>query len=289
MVEHQQRLRLLLDRFKQNGVVLNKEKCEFAVTNLTFLGHHISIIGFTTIEQKVHTIKTFPKPLTMKQLRRFLGMVNFYGRFIPNCADTIQPVNKMLSPSKNSKKKLQWSVEAVSTFLKIKHKLSNATLLFFPARNAETAIFVAASVSGCGAVLQQKTDNAENWTPLSFFSHSFNSTQSRYPTFDRELLAICLAIKHFRYFIEGRTFAVFTDQAPLCKALFSRSQNSSPRQQRHFDYIEQFTRDLRYVKGKENAVADCLSRITAAGFEEFKAVDFLKMAAPQQRDPVINH
>ena len=137
--------------------------------------------------------------------------------------------------------------------------------------------------------LQQKTDKAENWTPLTFFSHSFNSTQSRYSTFDRELLAIYLAIKHFRYFVEGRTFAVFTDHAPLCKALFSRSQNSLPRQQRHLDYIAQFTSDLRNVKGEENVVTDCLSRITASVFEEFKAVDFLEMAALQQRDPVINH
>ena len=156
MAEHEQHLRLVRDRFKRNGVVLNEEKCEFAVTNLTFLGHHIYTKGFKPIEQKVHTIKTIPKPLTMKQLRRFVGMVNFYRRFIPNCADTIQPLNKMLSPSKNSKKKLQCSVEAVSAFLKIKHKLSNATLLSFPAANAETAIFVDTRVSGCGAVFNRK-------------------------------------------------------------------------------------------------------------------------------------
>ena len=195
----------------------------------------------------------------------------------------------MLSPSKNSKKKLQWLVEAVSAFLKIKHKLSSATLQSFPAPNAETAIFVDASVSGSGAVLQQKTDIAENWTSLSFFSHSFNSTQSRYSTFSGELLAIYLAIKRFHYFVEGRTFSVFTDHAPLCEALFFRSQNSSPRQQRHLDYVAQFTSDLLSQKGEENVVADCLSQITASVFEEFKAVDFLEMDASQQRDPVINH
>ena len=154
----------------------------------------------------------------------------------------------MLSPGKNSKKKLKWSVEAVSAFLKIKQKLSNATLLTFPTPNAETAIFVDASVSGCGAVLQQRAEKSDAWKPLSFYSHSFSLTQSRYSTFDRELLAIYLAIKHFRYFIEGRTFTAFTDHAPLCKAIFSRSQNPSPRQQRHLDFIAQFTSNLRYVK-----------------------------------------
>ena len=102
-------------------------------------------------------------------------------------------------------------------------------------------------------------------------------------------MAIYLTIKHFRYFVEGRTFAVFIDYAPLCKALFSRSQTSLSRQQRHLGYIAQFTSDPRYVKDEENGVADCLSRITAFVFKEFEAVDFLEMAASQQRDPVINH
>ena len=225
----------------------------------------------------------------MKQLRRFLGMINFYRRFIPGCAETLQPLNKMLLPGKNSKKKLKWSVEAVAAFLKIKQKLSNATLLTFPTPNAETAIFVDASVSGCGAVLQQRAEKSDAWKPLSWYSHSFSLTQSRYSTFDRELLAIYLAIKHFRYFIEGRTFTVFTDHAPLCKAIFSRSQNSSPPQQRHLDFIAQFTSDLRYVEGEKNVVADCLSRITASVFEEHEAINVLEMAAAQQHDPIIDH
>ena len=117
-------------------MALNKEKCEFAVTNLIFLGHHISTKDLNPSKQKVQTITKFPKPQTMKQLRQFLGMMNFYRRFIPGCAEILQPLNKMLSPAKTSKKKLKWSVEAVSAFLKIKQKLSNATLLTFPTPNA---------------------------------------------------------------------------------------------------------------------------------------------------------
>ena len=287
--EHKQHLRLLLDRFKQNGVVLNKNKCEFAVSKLNFLGHHISTKGFEPIPEKVQAIQNFPKPRNVKELRRFLGMVNFYRRFIPSCSDILAPLNRMLSPGKNSKKLLGWSVEAVAAFLKIKNKLSEAALLTFPTPNAETAIFVDASESGCGGVLQQKTKGTNCWKPLSFFSHSFTITQSRYSTFDRELLAIYLAIKHFRYFVEGRTFTVFTDHAPLCKAIFSRSQTSSPRQQRHLDYIAQFTSDLRHIKGQENVVADCLSRVTASVFEESEPINFLEMAAAQQRDATIAH
>ena len=105
--EHELHLRLPLDRFKQNGVALNKEKCELAVTNLTFLGQYISTEGFEPIEQKVQTITKFQKPQTMKQLRRLLGMINFYRRFIPGCAEILQSLNKMLSPAKSRKKKLK--------------------------------------------------------------------------------------------------------------------------------------------------------------------------------------
>ena len=98
-----------------------------------------------------------------------------------------------------------------------------------------------------------------------------------------------LGYQAFSLLFRRSDFRCFTDHAPLRKALFSRSQNFSPRQQHHLDYIAQFTSDLRYVKGEENVVADCLSRITASVFEEFKAVDFLEMAASQQLDPVINH
>ena len=218
----------------------------------------------------------------MKQLRRFLGMTNFYRRFIPGCAETLQPLNKNLSPAKNNKKKLKWSVEAVLAFLKIKQTLSSATLLTFPTPNSETAIFMDASVSGCGAVLHQRTPNrvlqqsspSGAWKPLSFYYPSFSLTQSRYSMVDRELFAIYLAITHFRYFIEDRIFTVFTCHAPLCKAIFSRSQNFSPTQQRRLDFIAQFTSNLHYVKGEKNVVADCLSRITASIFEENEAINF---------------
>ena len=82
---------------------------------------------------------------------------------------------------------------------------------------------------------------------------------------------------------------IFTDHAPFCKALFSRSLNSSPRQQRHLDFIAQFASDQRHVKGEENIIANDLSRISAFVFQEIKPIDFLKLAAAQERDPTIQH
>ena len=133
----------------------------------------------------------------MKQLRKFLGLINFYRKFILLCTQTLRILNNLLSAIKSSKKQIQWSAEAELAFSDIKAKLSNATLLVYPTPNAENTLFVDASATGFGAVLQQKVQII--WKPLSFFSHAFSPTQQRFGTFDRELLAIYLAVRHFRF------------------------------------------------------------------------------------------
>ena len=93
------------------------------------------------------------------------------------------------------------------------------------------------------------------------FSRSLSPTERRYSTFDCELLAVYLAIKHFRHLIEGRVFTVFTDHKPLTFSLHTRSDKHSPRQLRHFDFISQFTSDIRHIQGRLNPVADAFSRV----------------------------
>ena len=153
MEEHELHLRTLFDRFRKFGVVLNSKKCVIGASEITFLGHLINSKGIEHIPKKMEAIQDFPQPKTMKQLRRFLGMINFYRRFIPACAETLHPLNRLLSPAKHSKKSMLWSPEAEEAFCAIKAKLSNSTLLSFPSPNAETALFVEASQTGCGAVL----------------------------------------------------------------------------------------------------------------------------------------
>jgi len=130
-------------------------------------------------------------------------------------------------------------------------------LLAFPHSNALLNLTTDASDKHVGAVLQQQVNGT--WQPLGFFSKKLNPAQSRYSAYDRELLAIYMAIKHFQYMVEGREFFVYTDHKPLVTAMKSKNTRS-PRQERHLDFISQFTSDIRYVKGAENLVADALSR-----------------------------
>ena len=122
-----------------------------------------------------------------------------------------------------------------------------------------TCLMTDASVTAVGAVLHQHMKGS--WHPISFFSKKMTSKEKHYSTFDRELLAVYLAIKHFRHFLEGREFHVFTDHKPLTFALNTHSDRHSPHQARQLNYISQFTSNIRHIQGSDNPVADALSHI----------------------------
>lgn len=117
---------------------------------------------------------------------------------------------------------------------------------------------VDASDTAIGGVVNQFKDRC--WQPLAFFSKKHNSAERNYSTYDRELLSIYASIKHFQNILEARTFTTFTDHNPLTFAFQQRNEKATPRQLRHLDYIGQFSTDIQHVSGKDNIVADALSR-----------------------------
>ena len=172
----------------------------------------------------------------------------------------------------------------MNAFRNIKDALANACLLSFPSSDASTCLVTDASDVAVGAVLQQYVD--ETWKPIAFFSKVMKLAEKRYSTFDKELLAIYLAIKHFRHYVEGRHFHVLTDHKPLTYALNTRSDHYSPRQSRHLDYISQFTTTIRHIQGSQNVVADTLSRIEANALvtNQPPKVNFEAIAEAQSTD-----
>ena len=158
---------------------------------------------------------------------------------------------------------------------------SKATLLVHPQHDALASITSDASGQAVGAVLEQFIDH--EWRPIAFFSRKLRPAETRYSVFDRELLGVYLAIRHFRWFVEGRVFHVYTDHKPLTFAISQSSTQRSPRQIRQLAFISEFTTDLRHVKGKHNAVADAFSRvqINATSYTE---IDFRAMAHAQVSD-----
>ena len=284
MEDHLTHLRQVLQRLSDHGMVINPSKCVLGASELDFLGHRVTACGIRPLEDKVSAIRNFPQPSSLRGLREFLGMVNFYHRFIPNCAGLLQPLNQLLSSPKHTSSQLTWVEAATTAFHTIKQVLADATLLVHPKPLAPTCIMTDASEYAVGAVLQQYID--DGWQPIAYFSKKLRPAETRYSTFDRELLAVYLSIKHFRYFVEGREFFVLSDHKPLMYALAVHTDKYTPRQTRHLDFISQFTTDIRHVKGNDNSVADALSRAPVNALQGPDiAVDFDAMARAQATDP----
>ena len=125
-------MRIVLERFKQYGVIIKPSKCDLGVTTLQFLGHQVNSDGIQPLVEKVKAIQDFPQPPTRKKLREFLGLVNFYHRFVQNCATIVQPLNDLLTTSAgNENSVLQWNDDTTVAFETIKQALSKVTLLLF--------------------------------------------------------------------------------------------------------------------------------------------------------------
>ena len=282
--EHLEHLRQVFTRLQDHGLQIHPAKCMLGVASLDFLGFQVDQHGIRPLDDKVQAIRDFPLPPTQRKLRQFLGLINFYHRFLPSCAQTLQPLHDLLKTAPKGNTPLTWTDGALTAFRDSKEALAAASLLVHPQPDAPTCILTDASNTAVGAVLQQRIDN--KWCPLAYFSRKLNSAQQKYSTFDRELLGIYLSIQHFRYFVEGRDFFIVTDHKPLTYALRSRSANHSPRQARQLDYISQFTSDVRHLPGSANGAADTLSRLDMAALSLTSPIDLPTLAKAQQDEDI---
>ena len=256
-VSHLIHLRTVFERLRSFGLLINPSKCVFGVSEVEFLGHRVTTAGVEPLVRHVEVIQQFQAPQDIPQLQRFLGMINFYRRFLPGIARTLKPLTDAL---KGKPKHLTWDTERNTAFNKAKSALSSACSLAHPDTSAEVSLAVDASNTHIGGVLQQLVNSA--WAPLAFFSRKLNPAQEKYSAFDRELLACYLSVRHFRFLIEGKPFQLHTDHKPLTHALHRVTPPWSARQQRQLSYIAEFTGDIRHIPGIENPVADALSRPT---------------------------
>ncbi|GFU11394.1 hypothetical protein TNCV_4041051 [Trichonephila clavipes] len=210
------------------------------------------------------------------------GLLNFYRRFLPKAAEQQYLLSEFLKGSKGKKdsKPLNWSSEAITAFQRCKQALADAALLAHPSPSAPLALHVDASDYAIGGALHQVVDS--ELQPLAFFSRKLTSSEKSYSAYDRELLAIYSAIRHFRYMLEARDFTVFTDHKPLTYAFRQKSDKCSPRQIRQLDFISQFTTNIVHIPGSDNIAADVLSRVSAITFPS--QIDYDCIAETQQTD-----
>jgi len=276
--QHLDDLRTVCQRLRDAGLVVKLEKCLFGVHEIDFLGHRVTASGSTPLPDKVKTIEDFPQPNTVTSLQQYLGMINFYHRFIPSAAKIMTPLYDALKAG-GKQSSLSWSQEMSKAFQQSKRELATATMLSHPQVDAEIALTTDASDQAVGAVLEQYTNGS--WQPLAFFSRRLRPNEKKYSAFDRELLGLYLAVRHFRFMLEGRCFTAFTDHKPLTAAMSKISEPWSARQQRQLAYISEFTTNVQHISGKSNVVADFLSRPI---LQVTLSLDYKAMATAQDHE-----
>lgn len=236
----------VLNRLQQAGLKVNANKSFFGRDQLEYLGYWISRHGVQPLPQKVAAIHNLKPPKTKKQLRSFIGMINYYRDMWLRRSHLLQPLTALTS------KLVPWKWTAVEqkAFDTIKTVISRETLLHFPDFNQPFDIHTDASHTQLGAVISQ------NSKPIAFYSRKLSAAQTRYTTTERELLSIVETLKEFRNILLGQQIRVYTDHKNLtCKNF------NTDRVMRWRLILEEYSPKLLYVPGTINVVADALSRL----------------------------
>ena len=253
--QHLSRLRALFDRLKKAKLSVNLVKSDFGRAEVTYLGHVVGCGCIKPIQANVEKILSFPKPKSKKEVQRFLGMIGYYRRFCYNFSDVVCPLTNLLGKTT----KFIWTNECENAFENVKAMLVSQPVLNIPNWEKDYVLSVDASDIGAGAVLQQEGDDGI-LHPVSFFSKKFNVHERNYSTVEKEALALILAIKHYEVYLSTtRQLMVYTDHNPL--VFIQRMKGKNQKILRWSLLLQQYNLKISHVKGKENAVADALSRI----------------------------
>lgn len=243
-------LKTVFDRLRQYNFKLNAQKCKFARSELKCLGLMCSAKGIRPDPARIEKIKDYPIPVNKKKMEEWLGLVNYYRKFIPNCADLTEPHYALL----RKKVKFEWSEDCQKAFEKLKEALTTEpVLLHHPDTAKSFDVFTDASSFALGAVLEQEQ------RVVSYASRTLSATERGYPVSDLEQLAVVFAVENWRHFLTAQPFKVYTDHRPLAGDLKKKSQSS--RLMRYKLRLSEFNFEVIYRKGKNNGNADALSRI----------------------------
>lgn len=260
--EHLQKLRAIFDRLRVTNFKVQLDKTEFLRKEVLYLGHTITKHGIKPNDDKIHAVLNYPLPKTTTEIKSFLGLVGYYRRFIKDFAKITQPLTACLK----KRNKIIIDQRYIDAFNQCKELLTNAPLLQYPDYDKPFVLTTDASNVALGAVLSQGQIGHDK--PVAYASRTLSDTESRYSTIERELLAIIWAIKHFRPYLYGRKFLIYTDHRPLAWLHSLKDPNSKLTRWRL--KLQDYDFEIIYKNGKKNTNADALSRIkvNALGSED---------------------
>ncbi|KAG7564135.1 Reverse transcriptase domain [Arabidopsis suecica] len=248
MVEHIDHLESVIKVLREEKLFANLKKCTFCTDNLVFLGFVVSADGVKVDEEKVKAIKEWPSPKTVGEVRSFHGLAGFYRRFVKDFSTLAAPLTEVIKKDVGFK----WEEAQEKAFQALKEKLTNAPILILPDFLKTFEIECDASGIGIGAVLMQDKK------PIAYFSEKLGGATLNYPTYDKELYALVRALQTWQHYLWPKEFVIHTDHESL-KHLKGQ-QKLNKRHARWVEFIETFPYVIKYKKGKDNVVADALSR-----------------------------
>ncbi|KAJ0545001.1 putative nucleotidyltransferase, Ribonuclease H [Helianthus annuus] len=248
MQQHVEDLKEVLQLFREHQLYAKKSKCSFGGSKVEYLGHVISKEGVSTDPSKIEAVKNWPTPTNVKQLRGFLGLTGYYRRFVSSYGTIAKPLTNLLQ-----KDAFKWSNEAQQAFETLELAMIQALVLALPDWSQEFIVETDASSKGLGAVLMQGKH------PIAYVSKALSARQCALSVYEKELLAILLAVKHWHQYLILKHFIIRTDQKSLKHLL--EQKITTPLQHTWLSKLMGYDYHIVYKKGIENNVADALSRV----------------------------
>jgi hypothetical protein len=275
LAEHKKHVEDVLQALRRARLRLNEAKCVFGTLETSFVGFRVNRHGIHTEEKKVKAVRDWATPKTPTELRGFLGLAGYYRKFVPKFAHRAHLLHELAAKPRNE---YRWTERHRDQFEDLKQALTSAPVLATLDPDADFILRTDASDTAIGGVLAQRQlfEGRLVERPLGYFSRKLHAVESRYPAYDRELLAISANLEHWACYVHGRKrTTIYTDHAALQHILGQNKLTS--RQWRHLDKLQQHDYEVKYYPGAANVVADALSRIAYTRSESTSTTDLLNV------------
>ena len=253
--EHAELVEWVLKRLEGEGYYANPDKCEFFQKEVSFLGHVVSEKGVSVQQHKVKAVTEWPEPKGKKEVRAFLGLTNYYRRFIPSFSEIAAPLTDLTGKDVL----FRWTEKEQGAFDLLKLRMTTADVLAHPHQDRPYIITTDASGFAVSGVLSQDQPDGIR-RPVAYMSRKLNSAERRYATHDKELLAIVKAVEHWRCYLEGNGHPILLLSDHRSLQHLNTQPNLNDRQARWVEKLSDFEFRIEYIKGNLNRVADELSR-----------------------------
>lgn len=252
---HNDRLSRVVSALMAHNLTLNGEKCTFAASAIDFVGFRLTSRGISPLQSNIKAINKIPEPTSASQVASFLGMTAYYLRFLPQYSQTTAPLRQLLK----KEEPWDWTAACSEAIRTLKSQLTTPPVLAHFDPDSQTIVTCDASTQALGAVLSQEQDGVER--PIAFASRALTPTEQRYSVGEREALACIWATERWHLFLYGRRFTLRTDHQALITLLSASGSGHKPlRLHRWCERLRQYDYQLKFTPGRDNVVADLLSR-----------------------------